>query len=111
MAQASGSSFQSHRYSLNITRTSSLACGSIVPIPVASSDQLIGRQLGNYRIDALIGAGGMGVVYRASDARLGRDVAVKVLPAEFAADPGRLQRFEHEARAVAALSHPNILAL
>jgi serine/threonine protein kinase len=53
----------------------------------------------------------MGEVYRARDARLGRDVAVKVLPTSFAADPERLLRFEQEARAVAALSHPNILAL
>jgi eukaryotic-like serine/threonine-protein kinase len=70
-----------------------------------------GTKLGPYEIVALIGAGGMGEVYRARDARLGRDVAVKVLPTSFAADPERLRRFEQEARAVAALSHPNILAL
>ena len=70
-----------------------------------------GTKLGPYEIVALIGAGGMGKVYRARDARLGRDVAVKVLPTSFAADPERLRRFEQEARAVAALSHPNILAL
>ncbi|MDE3136988.1 MAG: serine/threonine protein kinase, partial [Acidobacteriota bacterium] len=58
-----------------------------------------------------IGAGGMGEVYRARDTRLGRDVAVKVLPASFASDPERLRRFEQEARAVAALNHPNILAI
>ncbi|HEY7727638.1 MAG TPA: protein kinase, partial [Candidatus Eisenbacteria bacterium] len=58
-----------------------------------------------------LGAGGMGEVYRARDARLGRDVAVKVLPAALAADPDRLARFEREARVVAALSHPNILAI
>jgi len=68
-------------------------------------------KLGPYEIVALIGAGGRGEVYRARDARLGRDVAVKVLPTSFAADPERLRRFEQEARAVAALSHPNILAL
>ena len=70
-----------------------------------------GTRLGCYEILSLIGAGGMGEVYRARDARLGRDVAIKVLPSEFAADPDRLRRFEQEARAVAALSHPNILAV
>jgi tetratricopeptide (TPR) repeat protein len=68
-----------------------------------------GTRLGPYEVVAQIGAGGMGEVYRARDTRLDRDVAIKVLPAEFAADPERLRRFEQEARAVAALSHPNIL--
>ena len=72
---------------------------------------LAGTRLGPYEITASIGAGGMGEVFRARDGRLGRDVAVKVLSAEFAADPARLLRFEQEARAVAALSHPNILAV
>jgi eukaryotic-like serine/threonine-protein kinase len=70
-----------------------------------------GTKLGPYEIVALIGAGGMGEVYRARDQRLGREVAVKVLPVSFAADADRLRRFEQEARAVAALSHPNILAI
>ncbi len=70
-----------------------------------------GSRLGPYRIVALLGAGGMGEVYRAHDPRLGRDVAIKVLPPELAADPDRLRRFEREARAVAALNHPNILAV
>ena len=70
-----------------------------------------GARLGPYEVVALIGAGGMGEVYRARDTRLGRDVAIKVLPTEFAADPDRLHRFEQEAKAVAALNHPNILAL
>ena len=70
-----------------------------------------GIRLGPYEIVAQIGAGGMGEVYRARDTRLGRDVAIKVLPAEFAADPDRLRRFQQEARAVAALDHPNILAI
>ncbi len=70
-----------------------------------------GTQLGPYEVIALIGAGGMGEVYKARDQRLGRDVAVKVLPASFAADPERLRRFEQEARAVASLSDPNILAV
>jgi eukaryotic-like serine/threonine-protein kinase len=70
-----------------------------------------GTLLGPYEIVALIGAGGMGEVYKARDQRLGRDVALKVMPASFAADPERLRRFEQEARAVASLSHPNILAV
>jgi len=70
-----------------------------------------GTRLGPYEIQSPVGAGGMGEVYRARDTRLGRDVALKILPASFASDPTRLQRFEQEARAVAALNHPNILAI
>ncbi|MGI8784391.1 MAG: protein kinase domain-containing protein [Acidobacteriota bacterium] len=70
-----------------------------------------GTRLGPYEVLAPIGAGGMGEVYRARDTRLGRDVAVKILPIAFARDPERLRRFEQEARAVAALNHPNILAI
>ena len=70
-----------------------------------------GARLGPYEVVALLGAGGMGEVYRARDTRLGRDVAIKVLPAAFANDADRLRRFEQEARTVAALSHPNIVAL
>ena len=70
-----------------------------------------GTQLGPYEIVAAIGAGGMGEVYRARDARLARDVAIKVLPGHLAADEAARARFEREARAVAALSHPNILAV
>ena len=68
-------------------------------------------QLGPYKIIALIGSGGMGEVYRARDTRLLRDVALKVLPASFTNDPERLRRFEQEARAVAALNHPNIVSV
>src|SRR5438105_5248742 len=68
-------------------------------------------RLGPYEIVAPLGAGGMGEVYRARDTRLGREVAVKVLPEAFANDPDRRARFEREAQAVAALSHPNILAI
>jgi serine/threonine protein kinase/tetratricopeptide (TPR) repeat protein len=67
-----------------------------------------GTALGSYRVTALLGAGGMGEVYRAHDPNLGRDVAIKVLPESVAKDPEALARFEREARAVAALSHPNI---
>jgi serine/threonine protein kinase/Tfp pilus assembly protein PilF len=70
-----------------------------------------GSRLGPYEIVAPLGAGGMGEVYRARDPRLGRDVAVKVLADAPGADPDRLRRFEQEARAVAALSHPNVLAI
>ena len=70
-----------------------------------------GTKLGPYEIIALIGAGGMGEVYRARDTRLGREVALKVLPESFSRDADRLRRFEQEARAVAALNHPNILAI
>jgi len=68
-------------------------------------------RLGPYEIVAPLGAGGMGEVYRARDTRLGREVALKVVPADLSSDPERVQRFEHEARAAAALNHPNILAL
>jgi len=70
-----------------------------------------GTRLGPYEIVSLLGAGAMGEVYRARDPRLGRDVAVKVLPAEFAADADRLRRFSQEARAAGALQHPNIVAV
>ncbi len=70
-----------------------------------------GTRLGPYEVLGTLGAGGMGVVYRAHDTRLGRDVAVKILPEAFAADLDRRTRFEREAQAIAALSHPNILAI
>src|SRR6187549_505573 len=70
-----------------------------------------GVRLGPYEIVSALGAGGMGEVYKARDPRLGRDVAIKVLPSEFSADADRLRRFEQEARAAAALNHPNILAV
>jgi serine/threonine protein kinase/tetratricopeptide (TPR) repeat protein len=71
----------------------------------------VGTQLGPYQVLAPLGSGGMGEVYRAKDRRLDREVAVKVLPQQFSQDPNRLARFEREAKAVAALSHPSILAI
>jgi serine/threonine protein kinase/tetratricopeptide (TPR) repeat protein len=70
-----------------------------------------GDRLGHYTVVSLLGMGGMGAVYRATDTTLGRDVALKVLPPDMAADRERLERFRHEARVVAALSHPNIVTL
>ena len=70
-----------------------------------------GAKLGDYEVRGLLGSGGMGEVYRGRDPRLGREVAIKVLPAFLSHDPDRLRRFEQEARAVAALNHPNILAV
>jgi serine/threonine protein kinase/Tol biopolymer transport system component len=70
-----------------------------------------GTRLGPYEVGAPLGAGGMGEVYRARDTRLGRDVAVKVLPSAFSADADRLRRFEQEARAASVLNHPNIIAI
>jgi serine/threonine protein kinase/Tol biopolymer transport system component len=70
-----------------------------------------GTKLGPYEIQSPIGAGGMGEVYRAHDARLNREVAIKILPASFSANPERLQRFAQESRAAAALNHPNILSI
>ena len=70
-----------------------------------------GTRLGPYEILAPLGAGGMGEVYRARDARLSREVAIKVLPAAVASDPERLKRFEKEARAASALNHPSIVTI
>ena len=72
---------------------------------------LTGRRLGVYHLQALLGAGGMGEVYRARDTRLGRDVAIKILPQVFISDLDRLARFEREARVLASLNHPNIAAI
>jgi serine/threonine protein kinase len=86
------------------------------PLPAISvaepdSTALIGRRLGPYQIEALIGAGGMGEVYRARDTKLGRDVAVKILRGALASEPERLARFEREARVLASLNHPHIGAI
>ncbi len=76
-----------------------------------AAEALLGREFGPYRIVSPLGAGGMGEVYRAHDSKLGRDVAIKTLPPEFAHDPERLSRFRREARTVASLNHPNIAAI
>ena len=70
-----------------------------------------GSRLGSYEILAPIGAGGMGEVYRARDSKLGRDVAIKVLPEAFARDAERMARFQREAKVLASLSHPNIATI
>ena len=75
------------------------------------SNDLTGRQLGGYRVLSLLGRGGMGEVYRAHDPKLGRDVAIKVLPPMFTADRERVARFDSEARMLAALNHPHIGAI
>ena len=69
---------------------------------------MIGETVGPHRIIAKLGEGGMGIAYRAHDARLNRDVALKVLPQAFARDPDRMARFEREARTLASLNHPNV---
>ena len=76
-----------------------------------ASRALLGREFGPHRIVSQLGAGGMGEVYRAHDSKLGRDVAIKILPDEFAPDPKRLARFRREARTLASLNHPNIAAI
>jgi serine/threonine protein kinase/Tol biopolymer transport system component len=77
----------------------------------AGDSLLTGRRLGHYQVHARIGVGGMGEVYRARDTKLGRDVAIKILPKLFTSDPDRLARFEREARVLASLNHPHIGAI
>src|SRR6476661_9864772 len=72
---------------------------------------MIGESIGHYRITGKLGEGGMGEVYRATDSKLGREVAIKVLPAAFANDPDRMARFQREAQVLASLNHPNIAAI
>jgi serine/threonine protein kinase len=88
-----------------------LAKPALADVTLEAVGSLVGRQFGPYRIVSLLGAGGMGEVYRAHDDKLGRDVAIKTLPSEFARDPERLARFRHEARTLASLNHPNIAAI
>jgi serine/threonine protein kinase len=81
--------------------------GLMTPVPEGKR-WTPGVRLGSYEIVALLGAGGMGEVYRASDTKLKRDVALKVLPDAYARDPGRMARFQREAEVLASLNHPNI---
>jgi serine/threonine protein kinase len=80
-------------------------------IPQNQPKTLVGRTIDHYEVLAFIGAGGMGDVYRARDSRLGRDVALKILPAQFSEDPERMRRSEREAKLLASLNHPNIAAI
>jgi serine/threonine-protein kinase len=97
--------------------TSPAALDGLRPAGIASviehgvAPPLTGRRFGAYLVQERIGEGGMGEVYRARDTKLGRDVAIKVLPTAFAQDPGRIARFEREARVLAALDHPHIGAI
>ena len=91
------------------TRTSSLMRSDSTPIILPT--MLSGARIGAFEVVSLLGKGGMGEVYRARDARLNRDVAVKILPAAFASDPDRLARFKREAQVLASLNHPNIAAI
>ena len=94
---------------------------SIIETPVAEAaaqlltgdraESLVGQQLGHYETTALLGEGGMGVVYLARDTKLGRRVALKLLPSYFTKDADRLRRFEQEACAASSLNHPNILTI
>jgi eukaryotic-like serine/threonine-protein kinase len=99
----------------DVSADAGLTRGAVVAAAGLVSDVgrsvLTGRRLGAYQILAPLGAGGMGEVYRARDTRLGRDVAIKILPRAFTADAGRLARFEREARVLASLNHPHIAAI
>jgi serine/threonine protein kinase/Tol biopolymer transport system component len=92
-----------------LTRGAVVAAAELVSD--AGQSVLTGRRLGGYQLLAAIGAGGMGEVYRARDTRLGREVAIKILPRAFIADKDRLARFEREARVLASLNHPHIAAI
>jgi serine/threonine protein kinase len=85
----------------------------IAPAPSSESHEttLVGRTVSHYQVLSLLGAGGMGEVYLARDARLDRTVALKILPSELAADPERMQRFAREAKAASALNHPNVATI
>src|SRR5258708_9061159 len=85
-------------------------CSGFLQSPLVT-ELVKGTRFGHYEIQSMLGAGGMGEVYRARDSKLGRDVAIKTLPREFASDPERLSRLRQEARTLASLNHPNIGAI
>jgi serine/threonine protein kinase len=85
--------------------------GSFLESPLTADESLVGRRVGPYSVQSLVGVGGMGEVYRAHDSKLRRDVAIKVLPSALAHDADRLARFRREARTLASLNHPNIAAI
>ena len=107
------------RHKVELLLAKEAQAGSFLEIPaiedmavtLTAAESLLGRQFGPYHILSPLGAGGMGEVYRAHDSKLGRDVAIKTLPQEFAHDPERLSRLRREARTVASLNHPNIAAI
>lgn len=94
-----------------VLATGGAAVAALPLVNGAPHSMMLGRRLGIYQVQSLLGAGGMGEVYRARDTRLGRDVAVKILPRAFTSDSERLARFEREARVLASLNHPNIGAI
>src|SRR3954454_13869374 len=84
---------------------------AVLYAPIATMPLTAGFRLGAYEISIPLGAGGMGEVYRARDTKLGRDVAIKILPDVFVCDPERVARFEREAQLLATLNHPHIAAI
>ena len=101
----------SHEQAKSFIETPALEVAAQVIAEKQQAQSMVGREIGSYKVLALLGKGGMGEVYRAKDTRLGREVAVKILPAAFTSDADRLHRFEQEARAAGRLNHPNVLAV